>query len=334
LNWNRPTTGRPVTSYTVYRKRSDSTSFAILKSGVADTVYKDSTGVQDQTYEYMIAAVDTNNTEGVKSAGKIKSITSAFPLIDSISLKTSAKGAHCFVIGNDSLIYVTFRDDAFIGVFSPQGDSVRAFGKGMFSQLGGIVMDSKERLYVIDPDYNKCVKFSINGDTLLQWSVSYPAALAIDSQDNIYISYANGGRLARFDTSGALQDSLILPTGSNIGHLAISNDGSLFTGDGWSQNIMKYGPTLSNSQNVVFQKSENTEYFYRLQEIDRNNNLFFEVEYSINHIGHKQVWVYNVSGSFIAKTDPFLYFNALRIIGNRIIAIEWTNKVKIFRYPF
>jgi hypothetical protein len=69
LIWNRPTTGRPVKSYKVYRKEQNATSFTFIKDGIPDTTYADSVGGKQQVFEYRVAAIDTNGTEGVKSSG-------------------------------------------------------------------------------------------------------------------------------------------------------------------------------------------------------------------------------------------------------------------------
>jgi len=86
LIWNKPVTGRPVKGFNVYRMNVDSnTTLAAINSHlVTDTTYSDSTGVQDLTFEYRVATVDTNGTEGVKSAGISILIASAFQLATEI----------------------------------------------------------------------------------------------------------------------------------------------------------------------------------------------------------------------------------------------------------
>ena len=61
LVWNRPTTGSPIKGYQVLRKNAayNVLPAAINAQIVTDTTYKDSTGVQDSSYEYYVAAVDT-----------------------------------------------------------------------------------------------------------------------------------------------------------------------------------------------------------------------------------------------------------------------------------
>jgi hypothetical protein len=50
LSWNKPTTGRTVAGYNIYRKfQSTDSSYVKIKSDVIDTVFKDSTDLQDQT---------------------------------------------------------------------------------------------------------------------------------------------------------------------------------------------------------------------------------------------------------------------------------------------
>ena len=86
LIWDKPINGRKVKGYNIYRRNVDSntTIAAINLHLVTDTVYSDSTGTQDQTYEYSVAVMDTNNSEGVKSATVNIIMKSPFDLIDSI----------------------------------------------------------------------------------------------------------------------------------------------------------------------------------------------------------------------------------------------------------
>jgi hypothetical protein len=72
LLWNKPTTGKKVQSYTIYRKNSDSINYVAIKGGLTDTTYNDSTVLPDQTYAYGVAVIDTNNSRGDMSiAGSV-----------------------------------------------------------------------------------------------------------------------------------------------------------------------------------------------------------------------------------------------------------------------
>jgi hypothetical protein len=69
LRWNRPAEGRPVESYNIYRRMEGVTAYTRVESGTPDTTWSDSAVMQDIVYEYRIAAIDTNGSEGVKSQG-------------------------------------------------------------------------------------------------------------------------------------------------------------------------------------------------------------------------------------------------------------------------
>ena len=85
LKWSKADTSL-VSSYNVYRRNVDSNTVMtrINMSPVTDTVYHDSTGVQDKTYEYHVVAVDRNASEGTKSAGMTISFLAAYFVTDSI----------------------------------------------------------------------------------------------------------------------------------------------------------------------------------------------------------------------------------------------------------
>lgn len=79
LTWSKADTAL-VKSYNIYRRNVDSNTVAVRINGspVVDTVYRDSTGMQDQTYEYRVAAVNKNATEGVQSTGVSVTAVSVF----------------------------------------------------------------------------------------------------------------------------------------------------------------------------------------------------------------------------------------------------------------
>ena len=110
LIWNKPINGRIVQSYTIYRKLSDSANFVNIKGGVTDTTYNDSTGVQDMTYEYRVAVVDTNASEGTKSAAVSVTILPALQFVKNVGSSGSGTGqyaapvASCITPQNELLV--------------------------------------------------------------------------------------------------------------------------------------------------------------------------------------------------------------------------------------
>jgi hypothetical protein len=178
LNWKKPTNGTIVQSYTVYRKRSDSVSFVSIRAGVTDTTYSDSTAEQYQTYQYRVAVVDTNYTEGVKSAGVNVFIASCFHV-----------------------------DTVFDGSVS---------GPGQFlGVMNDIAIDSNNNLYLVDWFYGKVFIFDANCHFLREFSTGMqqsPNRLDLDDSCNIYI----GEQVPQNSGLGMRQIMVCDPTGTHI----------------------------------------------------------------------------------------------------------------------
>ena len=173
LIWNKPTTGRMVQSYTIYRKRSDSASFVNIKGGVTDTTYNDSTGVQDQTYEYRVAVVDTFTTEGTKSAGVSATFIKAVILIDSIPLEdrnaydlTFDMNGNIWVVCSDAQVYKLDSNGTKIAQWGQQGTGIGQLNEPMW-----IGADNYNNLYVGERGNARIQKFDTAGNSI--WIIQY-----------------------------------------------------------------------------------------------------------------------------------------------------------------
>jgi hypothetical protein len=249
LSWNKPTTGRAVKGYNIYRMNVDSnTTLATINLHlVTDTVYSDSTGTQDQTYKYSVAVMDTNNTEGVKSATVSVIKVSAYPLITTINLDSSGPGPIALAIAPDATLYVAYRGngDGFVGMYDKTGHLLRKVGAGMFTQVFDAAIDSRKNIYVADPDKGRIVKFNASGDSSATWTTNVPTSLAIDVSDIIYAVTSNGQEIITFDTAGNRKDSLVAPA-SNFGLIRASHTHQgIWVGDHNSGNIKHYQPNLA-----------------------------------------------------------------------------------------
>lgn len=170
LAWNTPTTGRTVQGYNVYRKHIDSTSFAKIAGTIVDTIYTDSSAVQDQIYTYKVAAVDTNDTEGTRS-------------------------------GANSVVVATFlRLDS---VYGENGS-----GQGEFDDPRDVAIDKYENIYIADYGNNRIQVYSKEmvfqsefGSAIL----SRPYRIGIDSSLNVYVSSADS--IVVFDSSRSVANT-------------------------------------------------------------------------------------------------------------------------------
>jgi hypothetical protein len=186
LSWNKPTIGRNLKGYNVYRMNVDSnTTLATINLHlVTDTTYSDSTGVQDQTYEYRIAAVDTSETEGVKSAVDSMKVVSGYRFIRAIGSQGTGDGQFISLqgIAVDSGGHIYTADQIPVGTIPriQKFDSAGIFLKrwGMFGsdtgQLNGIAEISVYKdslLYVVDPGNSRIATFDLNGNFTFQFPV-------------------------------------------------------------------------------------------------------------------------------------------------------------------
>lgn len=82
-------------------------------------------------------------------------------------------------------------------------------GDGQFHYPEGICLDSLGHVYVVEQGNNRIQKFDKNGNFITKWGTKgtqntqfvTPFAVAIDSQDKIYVS-DDGGRIQKFDSNG------------------------------------------------------------------------------------------------------------------------------------
>ncbi len=218
LTWSKADTAL-VKSFNVYRRNVDSNTVAVRinASPVADTVFKDSTGVQDQTYEYRVAAVNKSVTEGTQSAAVSVTDVSAFK----------------------------FRKN-----FGQPGT-----GTGQFLSPADIAIDAGGNYWIADGNRNKILKFDSTGSFLREWGVAgtdsgklnNPYGLDIDPIGNIVVCEWDGSRIEKFDTLG----NLILEidsAGIQIKDVSTDKNGNIYfsmAASGVPNSIVKY-----NSQGI------------------------------------------------------------------------------------
>ncbi|HAJ80539.1 MAG TPA: hypothetical protein DCO75_12310, partial [Fibrobacteres bacterium] len=194
LTWDRLDTTLAA-SYNVYRRNVDSNTVftRINSSPVADTIYADSTGVQDQTYEYMVAAVDKNNTEGTKSAGVSVKVVGAFVLIDSVNLGYGAGNSE-IIFNGDSLLAIRTNDkitvlDTALKVLSTF-DLPTNFGNG-----SGVMIDQSNKIWASNYTTGQVNVYSLNGllvDSLRDSAIHYPTVIREDHKGQVFINTSIG----------------------------------------------------------------------------------------------------------------------------------------------
>jgi len=308
LIWDTPTTGRPVGSYNVYRRNIDSNTVLarINSSPVTDTFYVDSTGMQDMTYEYQLAVVDTSASEGVKSMIDSVTIQPAFFIADTIfkvqgqawvyAAEMDAQGN--YVVVNGTAYQPT---PASIERYSPSGTFINSW-----SIPGGveesyfydcIAVDDSNTIFVVTKD-NKVIRYDTAGGILSQFQ--YPGTVRGIGllRDTIYIVDRIAHIVRAYDIAG---DSLF----------AWGSNGN---GAGQFANIVALR-TDTITKNIFVEDAYD---YARIQIFDKNGNYKSSISFpSITQFG----W----GGQLEERNDTILICN-LTIYGST------TNGLFVFKY--
>jgi hypothetical protein len=321
LIWNKPANGRKVQSYTVYRKRSDSASFVSIKAGVTDTVFSDSTGVQDQTYAYCVAVVDTQNTEGTKSAPIQIYLSIKDYRIDSIGVKGTGSGQlnrPQSAAANKSYYVIIDWQDPFpsaarANIFDLQGNYIRTFTVRQDTNSDNLIgikcaLDSTNTVYVVARDTT--YTFDITGNILAKNPVaireilystdaiiktgSAPQVIAINGNLVMVRNLMNGDTVSQFSIDGSY--------GGLSSVLSIDYNGNYFLGaynGGYS--YLKCGPT-----GTVLATWDSTVSKYMKFNVPQEIATDSAGRVYIDDAGNSRIMVFSNTGEYIGQCETFL----------------------------
>jgi hypothetical protein len=311
----------------------------INTSPIIDTFYSDSTGTQDQTYEYRVSAIDNNATEGVKSAGVSVKVVGAFELIRTIKLDSLSNDPFSFVVAPDSSIYVAFRgstyNNGFIGVFDKTGHNILTIGNGKLGRLYDVAIDSKKNIYAADANNKRIMKFNSNGDSVLSWinssvdtlylgwGAQEPYRIQIDKNDKIFILYNQFRQIFSFDTNGIELDS-ISANFSNYdeGNMVVGSDGTVYAKEMSTNRIFVIDNNLQSKNTTEFTVKGD------LRAVDQEKRFYCKDGEIIN--------VYSNTGILLSHWTPLIPCDRLYIFGNMIYVLGNNNykEVRVFLIPF
>ena len=129
----------------------------------------------------------------------------------------------------------------------------RAAGNGQFQRPGGIALDSKGYVYVVDQDNYRVQKFDSSGGYVTQWGsrgqgdglFGGPVAIAIDRHDTIYVTDRYTDKVEVFDADGRYIRSVrpcgagterrIVPTG-----IAADKNGRVLISDSYDNAVQVF----------------------------------------------------------------------------------------------
>jgi hypothetical protein len=159
IRWNKTTIGT-IKSFNVYRRNLDSSGSApvmLNKRPVLDTFFVDTTCVQDVTYGFSVAAVDTFETIGNASSEiRVKAI-SAFIEVDNAPFKGKSFPVIDVAIDKQNNFWIFDNHQNIVSMYSPSGNLVTQWtpSENYANQLNSnFAVDAKKNIYLIEtPDY-------------------------------------------------------------------------------------------------------------------------------------------------------------------------------------
>jgi hypothetical protein len=207
LMWSKPDSAL-VKGFNVYRRNVDSNSLLkqINTNPVTDTIYRDSSGVQDQSYEYRVAAVDKNDMEGTKSAGVSVEVTGAFVVADTLIQTNAPMGT--FAIDSKGFFYLTNLSSNSIEVFDPNGSKAREWVVSRklgfdYIRASNLFIDNKDNLFIYTY-YDSIMVFDTLGTKLKSFGASIGSCEGIVFfGDTCYVAVEQPNReILLFDSDG------------------------------------------------------------------------------------------------------------------------------------
>ena len=260
LSWNKPTTGRKIAGYNLYRKRSDSTSFVSIKSGMTDTVYRDSTGMQDQFYEYRVAVVDTNGTEGVKSAGKQIRIASYLTLDTTYNSVGNGTGQFDnpvdISIARNEDIYIADNNNNRIQIFDSSMHYKKQIGNGILNNPDKVTTDSLGHTFVAR---NDTVFVFDSAGVLADTIVAAGLVRDFDARGSELFVISNGDSIFVYSYDGTKKRAWKCGVANSSNYVVVGDSGEIIVNNDDLKKVMIYD-SLGNNLSAI----STTAYMYGL----------------------------------------------------------------------
>ncbi|MGA2506699.1 MAG: hypothetical protein ABSF80_04400 [Chitinispirillaceae bacterium] len=237
-----------VSSYNVYRKNVglNTVPTRINTNPVTGTVYRDSTRVQDSTYEYYVAAVNASATEGVKSTGVSVLIASYFVINSTFGTTGSGQGQFDYpsdiAIAANGDIYIVERTNNRVQVFDQAMQYKREFGGGILNSPFRITLDSLGKAYVSAA--GNIFVFDLAGtiiDTLVIGKFAHDFDLGI----NEFYVITDGDSVSAFSYNGTLKRTWWCSQFNSGISLAVENPNRILVSSD-IENMLRAFDTLGN----------------------------------------------------------------------------------------
>ncbi len=211
LRWNRPDM-TIVRGFVVFRRNIDEnvTGFSQINDvNGSDTFYTDSTGAQNQFYEYCVASVVKNNRAEVKSAGVNVHIAASFiedaVFIDGGNVQGRRSSPNDIAVAANGDIYIVDQGNSRIQVFDSTMRYKTHIGNGILDYPLKVSVDYQGKIFAADynsdRDYSSIYIFDGAGatiDTILDSMVIND----LDVKDGLLYAVTEGRSISIYSYDG------------------------------------------------------------------------------------------------------------------------------------
>jgi hypothetical protein len=211
LRWDRPDMTL-IQGFSVFRRGADTTETSLTQINnalLSDTLFIDSTGRQNQSYEYRIASIVKKDRAKVMSKPVNVCIAGSF-IADTVFVN-SGTGADRLSFPNDIAvaangdIYIVDQGNSRIQVFDSALQYKREIGSGILQYPLKVSVNESGRIFIanynVEQDYYSIVGFDSSGapiDTIVDSTVIYD----IDAREGVLYVIAEGRPISTYSIDG------------------------------------------------------------------------------------------------------------------------------------
>lgn len=339
LSWNKTDTNM-INSFNVYRRNIDSNTVLIRinMSPIIDTFYRDSSGTQDQSYEYKVAAVSKTDNEGTKSPSISNKVTSALTFVKEIGTIGSGVGNYSTpsaISADSNKILIADYDQGKILFFNTMGVFLKEV-TGFSKPCGLVINKNSKSVFVLEAETRqvKCIDSTGNlqfvfggknefGEQNISWN------LVIGENGYLYVPDRDDNRIKVFDSMGIIRDTIMVFSPGDISFIGNNKIivGSHSVSDGTNK------MTIIDTNGVVLKEWE-TSLIYDISPT-LNKNIFSQ------NVSTDIINAFSYDGSVLLKASMSGYLGHEDFIramsadrSNHLFTVNYRDKkVRMFSYP-
>jgi hypothetical protein len=311
-------------------------------SPVADTVYRDSTGVQGTTYEYLVAAVNKSTTEGTKNAAGSVKVVSGFNFLRTVGSSGNGIGQYSSPYGiafssYGSILIADF-DSGRVMLYDTTGTFQRSYVG--FNAPWNVVSASNGGFYVVEKNTKLIKLIDSSGQIISQFGgngtqdgkfTDISPCFFINAKNKLYVPDYGGNRIQVFDSAGAYLKTLSIASPWSI---AMISESKLTVGSDSKITVTDTNGTLINELVGVYAF---------IATMTKNGNIAIATSIQEGSLSVWKIAIYSPQGELLGvfgqsdHNSPY-FFGAIKGVAvdlnnNLYVADYYSKTIKVFSLP-